>query len=487
MEKKALTITIILLILVAAIPLLSQNICSAKTAAPTRMTLTFAPTKLPADNSAFDCIFIELLDSTGKPARALNYITITLSSSKTTVGNVDSSIIISPGEFYKTAKFYTTSTPGTTTISATATDFTTVETSITTTAPGGTPTKLAIFCAPALLPANNMEYQVVKVQIQDSSSRPTVNTGEPILINIASSEATAGFIAPMLTIEQGNSQVLGTFKVSNVPSSTSITAQASDLTTSQAKLTTYLVDLSIMNAQINATSYALLNGNKTDITALVTENGNPITGATIKFTSDSGGTFTTAKAQTTPGYYKTTFTAPTLQKTDNVTIIATASKTLYEDAIATTQITVGPTLAANKNSIIQIGVKDKDGLAVSNAVVSSVIKPNGMGTLIDLTNSTGYVSFKNLLVGTYTFKILKDGFVEMNQTVNFKGAPITLTLTLNDSGAIDNQTLMIVVIIVIIGVVIAIVAGLYFVRMRRTAKVKKLQLLQKHLKDQQQL
>jgi len=487
MEKKALTITVILLILVAALPLLSQNICSAKTAEPTKMTLTFAPTKLPADNSAYDCIFIELLDSTGKPARTSQYITITLASSKTTVGNVDSSITINPGEFYKTAKFYTTSTPGTTTISATTTDFATVQTSITTTALGDTPTKLAIFCAPALLPANDMEYQIVKVQIQDSSSRPTINTGEPIFINIASSESTIGFISPMLTIEQGNSQVLGTFKVSNAPGTTSITAQASDLTTSQAKLTTYLIDLSVMNTQINATSYTLLNGNKTDITAFVTEKGNPISDATVKFSSDSGGTFTTAKAQAKPGYYKTTFTAPILQKTDTVTITATASKTLYEDAIATTQITVGPTLVANKTSIIQIGVKDKDGLAVSNSVVSSVIQPNGMGPLLDLTNSTGYVSFRNLLVGTYTFRILKDGFVEMNQTVNFKGSPMTLTVTLDDGGAIDTQTLTTVAIIVIIGVVIAIVAGLYFVRMRRTAKVKKLQLLQKHLKDQQQL
>jgi hypothetical protein len=487
MEKKAITLTIILLILLSILPLFSQNFVSARTAEPTKMTLTFAPTKLPADNSAYDCIYIELLDSTGKPARASHYITITLASSKTTIGNVDSSITINPGEFYKIAKFYTTSTPGTTTISATTTDYATVQTSITTTAAGGTPTKLAIFCAPALVPANSMAYQVVKVQIQDSSSRPTVNNGESIYINIASSEATVGFISPMLTIEKGTSQVLGTFEVSNVPGSTSITAQASGLTTSQAKLTTYLVDLSIMNAQVNATSYSLLNGNKTDITAYVSDKGNPITGATVKFSSDSGGTFTATKADAKPGYYKASFTAPILQKTDIITITATASKTLYENAISTTQITVGPTLLANKTGIIQIGVKDKDGFAVSNSVVSSIVQPNGMSTLFDVTNATGYVSFKNLLVGSYTFRILKDGFIEMNQTVNFKGTPMTLTVTLDDGGAIDTQTLTTVAIIVVIGVVIAIVAGLYFVRMRRTSKVRKLQQLQKHLKDQQQL
>jgi beta-lactamase regulating signal transducer with metallopeptidase domain len=110
-----------------------------------------------------------------------------------------------------------------------------------------------------------------------------------------------------------------------------------------------------------------------------------------------------------------------------------------------------------------------------------------MSILFDLTNSTGYVSFKNLLVGTYTFRILKDGFIETNQTINFKGTPMTLTVTLDDGGAIDSQTLMTVAIIVVVAVVIAITAALYFIRMRRTAKVRKLQQLQKHLKDQQQL
>jgi hypothetical protein len=487
MEKKLLTITLIFVILIGMFPLLSQNFCSAKTAEPTKMSLIFAPTKVTADNGVYDCIFIQLLDSTGKPARASSYITVTLASSKTSVGNVDASITINPGEFYKTAKFYTTSTPGTTTISATTTDFATVQASITTTAPGSTPTKIAIFCAPKLLPADNMDYKAVIVQLQDSSSRPTLNTGEPIYINIASSESTVGFISPLVTIGQGESQASGFFTVSDIPGTTSITAQASNLGTSIATLTTQLVDLSTMNVEITAMAYSLLNGNKTDITAYVTEKGTPMTGATVKFSSDNGGTFTTAKAQTNPGYYKTTFTAPMLQKTENVTITATASKTLYENAMGTTQITVGPSLLANKTGIVQIGVIDKDGLPVSNAVVSSLVQPNGMNTLFDLTNSTGYVSFRNLLVGTYIFRIVKDGFIEMNQTINFKGTPMTLPVTLDDGGAIDSQTLMTVAIIVIVAVVIAIAAGLYFIRMRRTAKVRKLQQLQKHLKDQQQL
>jgi len=484
MKKRILAITIIFLILTGILPLLSQNFCSARTAEPTKMAISFAPTKVTADNSAYNCIFIELLDSNGKPARASSYITITLSSEKPTVGNVDTAITINPGEFYKTAKFYTTKTPGTTTISATATDFATVQASITTTPPGDTPNKIAIFCAPNLLPTDSMTYNAVIIQLQDSSGRPTNNTGEIIYVNIASSESTVGFISPMLTIGQGASQGLGSFTVSNVPGTTTLTAQASGFPTSQATLTTQQVDLSKMNVKVTATSNAVLNGNKTELSVYVTENNNPVTDATIIFSSDSGGSFSGTQAQTNPGYYKTTFTAPILPKTGNVTITATASKTLFENAIGTTQISVGPTLAAYETAIIQIGVTDENKLPISNAVVSSVVYPSGMNALFDLTNSTGYVSFKNLLVGTYTFRILKDGFKEMNQTITFNGTPMTIPVTLDDGAAIDSKTLTTVAIIVVIGVVIAIVAGLYFVRMRRTAKVRKLQQLQKHLKDQ---
>jgi hypothetical protein len=35
-----------------------------------------------------------------------------------------------------------------------------------------------------------------------------------------------------------------------------------------------------------------------------------------------------------------------------------------------------------------------------------------MGALFDLTNSTGYVTFKNLATGTYTFRVIKDGYQE---------------------------------------------------------------------------
>jgi len=90
------------------LPLLSQNFCSAQNQQnQQKMSLTLLQTKVTADNGVYDCIFIQLLDSTGKPARASSYITVTLASSKTTVGNVDAAITINPGEFYKTAKFYT--------------------------------------------------------------------------------------------------------------------------------------------------------------------------------------------------------------------------------------------------------------------------------------------------------------------------------------------------------------------------------------------
>jgi hypothetical protein len=215
--------------------------------------------------------------------------------------------------------------------------------------------------------------------------------------------------------------------------------------------------------------------------AYVTSNGNPITGATVTFTSDNGGFFSGVKTQGN-GYYETTFTAPSFSKTTNCTITATASKNEYLTSQATAQVSVGPSLAGNKTGVIQFCLKNDNGNALSNAIVSTIVQPAGVNSLSDLTNSTGYVTFKNLAAGTYTFRMIKDGYKEVNETINYIGGqPLALTITLISS-AVDNSTLIIVVSIVVAATAIAVISALYIVKRKKTAKIRKLQDLQKHLK-----
>ena len=194
MKRKIISLLITLMLIIGIIAIFNFNFASATTAEPAKIKLYLSPNKLPADSSPYECVFVQLLDDSGKPARTEKYVTISLSSSKTDIGTVDSSIVIKPGDTFGKAMFYTTTEIGTTSITASATDFATVQATLTTTLLGTTPTKLILFCTPQLLPADNQEYKAITIQLQDAQSKPTENPGDPIYVNMFSSESAVGLL-----------------------------------------------------------------------------------------------------------------------------------------------------------------------------------------------------------------------------------------------------------------------------------------------------
>jgi hypothetical protein len=298
-----------------------------------------------------------------------------------------------------------------------------------------------------------------------------------------SSEPTVATLAPLLTIPSGESQAFGLIKVSDSPGSASITAQLSGFSNGQVKLTTYQIDLSALKGTLKPTDQSILNGNKTDIIANITADGVPTTGVSVKFSSSNGGTFTSVKDQT-GGLYKTTFTAPSFSKVTDCIITASFTKPGFMGSQATTKIAVGPTAVGNKTSL-QFLLINEAGEPLGNTLVSSVKQPNGVTTLTDLTNATGYVTFNNLLAGSYSFKLIKDGYADFNETLTLKGQPLALTVTMLNSSTLDTQTLALIAVIVVVATVVALASGMLIIRRRRSAKIRKLQDLQKQVKYKQ--
>jgi hypothetical protein len=392
----------------------------------------------------------------------------------------------------------TTYKSGTTTITAVGTNLTTAQQAITTT--GFIPSKLAVYCVPSSLPSDNAIYQAIQVQLQDSQGRPAKDPQADVSVNLFSSQPTVGVVSSTLTIPFGKTQATGTFTVTNAPGTNTITAQASGYTTGQAQITTYLIDFSTLQITVTANSTNVNNGYNTEITAYVTANGAPITGATITFTSNNGGTFTTTTEQGS-GYYNTTFTAPSYSKTTTCTITASGSKTGYLSAQGTTQITVTPAPTATptptptptstptptiNTGTITLRIEDSQGNPLNNTIVSSTAQPTGMQTLFDITNATGYVTFQNATAGSYTFKIIKEGYPPQNETIDYNGQPLALSIALSSSNTNGNNsngnTLIIIVSIVVAAVVIAVISSLYLVRRKKSPNIKKLQELQKQIK-----
>jgi hypothetical protein len=466
------------IILTSSFVILSQT-CAAAPTDPSKIKIYVGPSKVPADSREYNCVFVQLLDSNGNPARAIQYTSISLSSSKTSIGTIDNYVTIPPGDTYGVAKFQSTDTAGTTTITGAISGFTTVQATITTTTVGSTPTKLAVFCSPSALPADNESYQAVQVQLQDSQGRPTVSS-EDVQIDIFSSSPSVGTVNEILTIPANQTQITTALKLTNAPGSTTISAQAANFILGQAKVTTYFIDLSTLKVALTLNPQSVLNGNKTIITSYVTADGNPITGSTLKFTSSNGGTFSSTTDQG-QGYYKTTFTAPSFSKTTNCTITASVSKTSFKSSQSTAQLTVG-LIANNGSGTLQFLIKDGNGNPLSDTIVSSTAQPQNVYPLVDATNKTGYVTFNNLTAGTYSFKIFKYGYPQLNQTINFSGKTMpTLTFTLSN-GAVDNTTLIITVSIVAVATAIAVISGLLIIRRKKSAKIRKLRDLQKQLK-----
>ena len=462
---------------------------------PSQIKIFAGPTYVPADQNSYK-VAVALENASGYIAFAPLDINITMASSDQTVGNVNSQVTIPLSQAYTLATFSSTYKAGSTTLAAQATNLAPIQQLISTY--GFTPTKLAVFCVPATLPSDNATYQAIQVQLQDSLGRPAKDPTGAVSVSLFSSQPTVGGVSSALTIPFGSTQASGTFTVTNAPGTTTVTAQASGYSTAQAQMTTYLIDFSPLQITLTANPQNVSNGNPVNITAYVTADGNPITGATLTFTSSNGGTFAST-TELGSGYYNTTFTAPNFSTT-NCTVTASASKTGYLSSQSTTQITVAPgatvtptptptqTPSATPNETntaqLQFRIVDSEGNPLSDVLVSSIVQPEG--TLIDTTNATGYVTFENVTAGLYTFKLVKDGFPTQNETLDYNPKLPTITITLSSSSSGSGgsgSSLIIIVSIIIAAVVVAAVGGLYFMRRKKSPNVNKLKDLQKQMKN----
>ncbi len=462
---------------------------------PYQIKIFAGPLKVPADENSYPQIALELQNSTGFTSTSPSDTIVSVASSDPTIGQIDSEITIPAGQTYAIATLNTTYKAGSTTITAVATNLLRGQQAITTT--GFTPSKLAVYCAPSILPSDRNTYQSVQVQLQDSQGRPAKDPQADVNLNLFSSQPTVGGVSSTLTIPFGQTQAAGAITVTNTAGPTVITAQASSYTTGQATVTTYTIDFLPVQITATANSTSINNGQRTDIVVFITADDAAVTGATVRFTSDNGGTFTST-SEVGSGYYKTTFTAPSFTKATTCTITASAVKSGYVTSQATTQVTVqppptatpAPTLAPNPTATpasrtntsatrsatgsstgtVQMRIEDYDGNPLSNATVSSTTQPTGMSTLAGTTNSTGYVTFTNVTVGQYSFNISKDGYESMDTGINFKGQPLKTTFALSNESktSTSSTSITLPIIVAVVTVIIVAIIGVILLKRRRS-------------------
>jgi Carboxypeptidase regulatory-like domain len=345
MSTKKTLIQILLVITLASwIVIINQNNV-AVAADPTKLKISVGPTSVPADNNIYECIFVQLQDSNSRPARALQDTVISLSSSLTSVGEIESNVTITAGSTYAVAKFQATFTPGTTTIAAAASGYATVQTNVITVGP--VPSKIAIYGFPPVLPADGLPYDAIVVQLQDSSGNPAKAPLEGIVVTLSSSNSTIASVPTSVTISAGQTYTLSSL-ISTAPGSAVVTAMTSGYTsttttiTSQTPLTTPPKSLRLYVAPPKTLADNTINSQIVvellDITGKITQQ--PETPISIQLTSANEEVGTIQPIVQIPtGKVYTTATFSSTYKAGS-TVITVAATDLNADTETVT--TIGP-------------------------------------------------------------------------------------------------------------------------------------------------
>ncbi|MEM3551450.1 MAG: carboxypeptidase regulatory-like domain-containing protein [Candidatus Bathyarchaeia archaeon] len=370
-----------------------------------KLKVYVAPSKLPAEGVVYEALAVQLQDSKGNIAKAEGDLSIALSSSETSIGSVNDLLMVRANSTYALAKFYSTYRAGTTKITAAAAGYVSSEATITTVGP--IPSKLAVYCVPSSLPADGKVYRAVIVQLQDSGGNPARDPIGDVALSLFSSNTAVGEVEPSAVIPFGQTYTFVNFTSRVTSGSAEITATTPGYTSSKAKMTTVLIDQFTLHVTATANPETLTSGEKSTIRIYVTaDNVSPAPGATVKLTSDKGGTFTGVTDEKN-GYYMAVFTAPNVNTKTTCTITVNATKTGCAAGVATLKITVNP---AFQTGSLRIYVKEADGKPIVEATVTSTSKPSGAPSLNSMTNTEGFVHFTGVKTGTYTFEISKEGY-----------------------------------------------------------------------------
>jgi hypothetical protein len=177
-NKAPLAVALLFLMVLGSLPL-SVSLAAALPTTPngvptvaTGISLAVVPTRLPADGNTYPAIIVTLIDADGFPSLALNTTTIYLSSSQENVGTLPSSVTIPIGQGYVVAQVTTTQTPGTTTVTASATGIRSAQVVVATSIPSGYATHIKISPQPANVFARPGGFGSIVIQLQDDTGLP---------------------------------------------------------------------------------------------------------------------------------------------------------------------------------------------------------------------------------------------------------------------------------------------------------------------------
>ncbi len=205
--------------------------------APLKLKVYAQPSSIPVSYSGGRLV-IALTDLSGKPARAPYDIPVSITSSNTNVAVVvQTAVTIAAGSIYFIGNFNSLGLRGSSTITVSSqglvSGFATINVGAI-----SSPTALSLYVAPNPVLADNSSYNAVVVSLVNGTGFPSLATSA-ISVTLTSSDRTVGRIDARITIGSGSNFNSAQFSSSFFVGTTTITASAQNLVTSQASMQTF--------------------------------------------------------------------------------------------------------------------------------------------------------------------------------------------------------------------------------------------------------
>ena len=196
---------------------------------PTGLQVFLSPSIIPPNEKMNSTAIVQVVDSAGNPVTLGYPLTVTLSSSNTQVGSVPQSLTIQSGQSFGSATFSPTYVAGSTTITASAGNYTAGSAIMTTIGPIAR--RLVLSAAPSIVPAITNATATIAIQLQDNNSQTPALAPSPVsvvltssnsqIINVPNSIVTipAGASYASISVQFGGYCPLQPFNVANLTAS----------------------------------------------------------------------------------------------------------------------------------------------------------------------------------------------------------------------------------------------------------------------------
>ena len=310
------------------------------------LAIKFAPPILIADGGAYQNIVVQLINSTsGNPIPAPSNTIVNLTSSASSVGTVQNFIDIPAGQTYGRASFTTNGLPGSTYITATASDYTSTTGNLTLVTKAAT--SLGLYAAPSAVIANNYTYNNLIVELQDSSGNPE-KTANSVDVSLQSLNPATATVPASVVIPAGSTFASIPLTTTSTTGQIQIVAFANGFKLGETTLQATVLPF---NVQLVPTPVTVSAGSTSNIVLIVTSGGTPIANAAVQWTSTAGTFVSTSRTTDSSGQATATIRAASGVTTISVT--ATVSAPGFAPHTATTTLIV-PKQASHPSGILGI-------------------------------------------------------------------------------------------------------------------------------------